>query len=209
MGIDRAYSLSQAGAQVGVLSAEEAKARLFLALWPDADACTALQGAAKAGLADAPGRLVPSHKLHLTLAFLGQIDQSVRACVEAAAASLDFRPFELVFDRLGWFPRTQVLWAGCDLSGASQRSHTGPGSPVDRLAASIAQIVTECGVALEKRPFKAHVTLARKIKGPPAIIDIPPIHCEFASFALVASRSGENGVEYHSLAIFPATKNPA
>ena len=84
------------------------QARLFFALWPD-PATRAALARLQAGLA---GRPLEAHKLHLTMAFLGQRDAAdlaplgaILARVEAAAATLEI-------DRLDYFSGQRIVWAG-------------------------------------------------------------------------------------------------
>jgi 2'-5' RNA ligase len=57
-------------------------------------------------------------------------------------------------------------------------------------------------VRLDQRPFRAHITLARKAQQRPDF-DFEPIRLKAYDFALVQSVSTENGVRYHVLASWP------
>ena len=96
----------------------------------------------------------PAH-MHLTLAFLGEMaDPAVPAIVKALSVDIDARPFSAVFQGLGVFPprgAPRVLWLGVG-DGASEVIGT-QRVVTDRLA--------DVGVALERRPFHPHLTLAR------------------------------------------------
>lgn len=179
--------------------------RLFFALWPDAAAQQRLHAAGRDALKDmATGKAVPAAKLHLTLAYLGVIAPAQRQCVEQAANALAWRPFELVLDHLGWFSRPRVLWAGCSASETA----------LTALAADLAAGVRKCGVPLEARPFRPHVTLARKITEAPRDSQIEPIHCPIDALHLVASisetvGSRPAGVRYETVATWQAQKSPA
>ena len=60
-------------------------ARLFFALWPDEPARGRLAPLAAEVAAQASGKPVPIAKLHLTLAFLGEVDAArIDRAVEAA-----------------------------------------------------------------------------------------------------------------------------
>lgn len=101
--------------------------------------------------------------IHLTLKFLGDIEQAQVEQVAAAMQSAvrDHAPFELAVQGMGVFPtlrRPRVLWVGV-------------GGQTDGLLSlyhSLEESLAGVGIAREARPFKAHLTLAR-IKGP-----VPP-----------------------------------
>jgi 2'-5' RNA ligase len=101
-------------------------------------------------------RWVDPASLHLTLAFLGEVDGEQLALATAASATVaaTARPFVLRLASLGHFgpagaPR--VIWTG--LSGNTAALQT----LQQRLAAELAAR----GFALDERPFTPHLTLAR------------------------------------------------
>src|ERR1700716_2617420 len=90
----------------------EATQRLFFALWPDAPTSDALATLAQQVAAESGGRPTPPGNAHATLAFLG--DQPRRGARELspAAARIAAPAFELVFDRLGCWRKSEIAWAG-------------------------------------------------------------------------------------------------
>jgi RNA 2',3'-cyclic 3'-phosphodiesterase len=94
--------------------------------------------------------------LHLTLRFIGPVDESTIARLSAAvdAAAARTASFEVTIAGAGAFPSTtrpRTIWLGVD-DGA------------DQLAAAAAQLedfLAEAGVERSERPFRAHLTLAR------------------------------------------------
>lgn len=101
-----------------------------------------------------PGaRLVPAEQIHLTLAFLGDVDADAAGLLTGELAKIEIGAFKLSFDGVGCFPNRhhpRVLWVGL-----RQNPH------LTRLAASIFAVVRGCGIPLEERPFYPHITLAR------------------------------------------------
>lgn len=173
-------------------SARPSGQRLFFALWPDATVRRALAAAAS-DCHDDQGRLVAPHNLHLTLAFIGNVTPDQRACMEAAAATLRGQAFTVTLDCVGFWPKPRVLWAGAN----------GIPTALGALVADLNRALTNCGYQPETRPFRAHVTLARKVSRPPRQSPIAPIHWAVADFCLVESVSGEQGSDYRVLARWP------
>jgi 2'-5' RNA ligase len=101
-------------------------------------------------------RWVDVEGIHLTLAFLGELDDAqLASAIEAVqAAAHSVHPFTYRLTRPGIFgsPRQpRVLWMGIEeKSGALQRLHR-----------SLACELDARGFETEKRPFSPHLTLAR------------------------------------------------
>ncbi|MBZ0159096.1 MAG: RNA 2',3'-cyclic phosphodiesterase [bacterium] len=135
--------------------------RAFVAanLTPDLKAALAMvQDRLKATRVDV-GWVRPDN-LHLTLKFLGQVEESridaIRDAIAAAASGSG--PIRLVFQGLGAFPRpreARVVWIG--LSHGSEA--------LAALQTRIEAALESLGFAREARPFTAHLTLGR-VRGP-------------------------------------------
>lgn len=166
-----------------------ARQRLFFALWPDDDARNALAQLADARLAPSHGRLIAASNLHLTLEFLGAVDAGMRACAERAAESVATPAFELEFQRLGYWPRPRVLWSAPE---RTPEALTG-------LVSMLRKALAACGHKPESRAFHAHVTLARKVRGPVSETSHTLVRWHVADFHLVASETLAQGARYRSL----------
>nr|VFJ57194.1 MAG: 2'-5' RNA ligase [Candidatus Kentron sp. DK] len=158
--------------------------RLFFALWPTQAARKALVGLQ--GRLNPAGRPTPGENLHSTLAFLGSVDTERQVCVERAAGRVIAPPFELRLDRVGCFPRAGIIWSG--VSGAPPALHT----LVERLNRELAA----CGFEPDKRPFTAHVTLARKAEEPLKNAPHPPVAWWVDEFCLAESETLSRGARY-------------
>jgi 2'-5' RNA ligase len=155
-------------------------ARLFFALWPGEDAAQHLSALSQSVAAQVEGRPVPRGRIHLTLAFLGELAPA--RAEEAMRAGESTRPgaFDLVLDQVGSFRAARVAWAGC--------AHAPPG--LKTLQTRLAKALRSRDFALEERPFAAHVTLARKISRPLERMPIPPIAWQAREYTLVRSEAG-------------------
>ena len=94
--------------------------------------------------------------LHLTVAYLGDIDDSRAQAVTAAGASLvaTVPPPVVAIAGLGGFPNAvepRVAWAGI----------SSPTDGLDGLKAAVDHMLEPLGFEPEQRPFRPHVTLAR------------------------------------------------
>jgi len=126
--------------------------RLFFALVPDEALRLALGERARALAAALGGRAVPAHNVHLTLAFLGEVE---RARVPALHDILDAMPrdgFALALDCVGEWPRAGVAWIAPRIVPA----------PLAVLHAALAAALRVQGFAVEARPFHPHITLVRR-----------------------------------------------
>lgn len=135
--------------------------RLFIAVDLD-DAARAAIAAEQKRLAAAmsdrtrsPMKWVRPDHMHLTLVFLGEIEEMrVPAVIEAVGADVAQKSFEIAFAGVGLFPprgAPNVLWIGV---GAGARH-------VIDLQEELAGRAGRLGVALEARGFHPHLTLAR------------------------------------------------
>lgn len=150
--------------------------RLFFALWP---------GEAERAALDGVRRTLPAHRgretdpadYHVPLSFLGDVDAHRRVCAEAAAARVCASPFVIVLDTVASFPRARILWCGASAC------------PQDllRLVGALSGGLLGCGFPPERRPFQAHVTLARKASALTARPLATPLAWPVDAFVLVRS----------------------
>lgn len=163
----------------------------------------ALSGYLAACAAAAPSfRWVTAHSLHLTLRFLGSVEEAVLEDVRAGLAGIEAPPFEARLDGLGTFGgrrRASVAWL--DLEQGRD--------PTASLATACERACQAAGLPPDGRPFRPHVTIARSRSrvGEP-LPDLPPAP-ELApwrveDFVLFESRlGGSRPPEYVPLARFP------
>jgi 2'-5' RNA ligase len=135
-----------------------AKIRTFIAVeLPEPFKQTLAQLQEKIGAGSrAPVKWVAPGSIHLTLKFLGNIDESlagkVTEAIEAAAGGV--HPFRIQLKDLGAFPnlnRVNIIWVGLagDIDG------------LKALQRRIDESLKPLGFKPENRPFTPHLTLAR------------------------------------------------
>ncbi len=94
----------------------------------------------------------PVSRYHLTLHFLGEIDEPTIKKLQNKLSEIEFKPFSLTINHLGFFPPTgspKVIWVGVE-----------PEAKVIDLREEIAIALKNAGINPEKR-FSPHLTLAR------------------------------------------------
>ena len=169
--------------------------RIFFALWPDDKVRKAIiDTAGKATHANSKGRLMRGGNLHVTLHFIGRVSDEKLKCLNQAAQTLRFEPFELMLNRYGHFHAARIFWMGC-LSVPE---------PLIRLHAHLGSALTICDYQPEIRAYTPHVTLLRKCKNPEVLEEFKPIYWQVNSFALVESLPTDEGVEYRVIHDYPA-----
>jgi RNA 2',3'-cyclic 3'-phosphodiesterase len=169
--------------------------RLFFALWPDDAARRGLAAAVRELVPPGAGRPQRPDQWHVTLEFLGDIPESrLPAVLDAgAAASAVASACEVDFDRLEHWKRPQVL---CLVASSIPQ-------PLAALIESLRAELQVRGFTPEARPFKAHVTLARRVARPPALAPVKPLRWPVRGFALVQSVTEPAGSRYLQIATWP------
>jgi 2'-5' RNA ligase len=141
------------------------------------------------------GRPQRPDQLHLTLEFLGEVPEprlgSVLEAGEAVAASAT--SFEIVLDRLEHWPRPQVLCLAASV--VPER--------LTALVVALRSALAARGVEPEKRAFRPHLTLARKVRLPPPAGPIEPQYWAAHEYSLVESIAGPEGSRYERLSTWP------
>lgn len=97
-------------------------------------------------------KAVEQHNLHITLKFLGEVDEDKVVAVRNALSRIAFPAFNARFSGIGAFPNERfprVVWV------AAQSNE------LPRLAALVEGALALLGFAREARGFSAHLTLGR------------------------------------------------
>ena len=161
--------------------------RLFFALVPDEAVRARITRLQKA--LDVSGRPARPHQFHATLAFLGMQRTELIPAITEIASGLVFQPCKIVMDEVGSFKRTGVLWLGC--------------SETPELLAgfqhSLVSALLAADIGYDRKPWKFHLTLYRKMRKRPVIMDPVAIEWRLKGFSLIESVGVKNGVEYHEI----------
>jgi 2'-5' RNA ligase len=144
-------------------------------------------------------RWIPREQLHLTLKFIGDVDNTFAHNIGEAVSRVKVRPFLLACEKLGVFPvrgSPQVLWAD-----------VGAGHPhLFALQKHLEDTCFRLGIEPEKRRYRPHVSLARIRSGADEIIrqflkkhptcPTPPFRVD--RFALYRSDPGPRGIRTYT-----------
>ena len=162
--------------------------RQFFAVWPDAAALTTTAKAAAAVARQAGGRATRTSNLHLTLAFVGEVSAKESELLQdvGAAAAAAAPPCVLTLDRVGSFADTGIVWLGTAL----------PPPALAGLAAALGERLGAAGLHVERRPFRAHVTVARRCPRPVGEALPTPIAWNIDALTLVTSELRPDGPRY-------------
>lgn len=173
--------------------------RLFFALWPDEPLRHLLYKETRRAVRAGGGKPVPPENFHITLAFLGQLDAQGATAARAAAEATASESFELVLDKLGFWPDARVLWLG-----PSTVPEAG-----SRFAVVLRRALRAREIKVDVRPFMPHVTLARKVGKPGELDSIRSIRWAAREFVLVHSVTGRHASEYRVIGSWPLRAPPS
>ena len=100
------------------------------------------------------GRFTTSENLHLTLAFLGECDVKQTELLKSIIDNIKFEPLLICLNRVGRFKRDDgdLWWVGVE-----------DNARLTKLYIDLTDKLKSSGFMVEKRKYKPHVTIGRKI----------------------------------------------
>lgn len=161
--------------------------RCFIAAWPDP-----LTRVALAAVADdvqqrvAYRRATRIDDLHLTLAFIGKLDDEDGFAVADAISKIRFSPFTWRLDTLGFFGDAGIVWIG-----AARK----PVKPLVALADRARSVLDGFDLDYDRRPLAPHVTLLRGVQRF-HVERVAPITWGIDSIALYRSAAAGEAARY-------------
>lgn len=187
--------------------------RLFVAIDLDPEILKRVARFAEGVQSLAPDvRWTPAESWHITLKFIGEVNDKDVEKVKAQLAKVGAAPSSIQFRGTGFFPTprsARVFWAG--VQGDSSLS---------ALAESVDRLLGAIGIPFEERAFTPHLTLARSGSGRPSREKADRANNRFArlqqrlaklpeadfgtmtarEFILYQSKTSPKGAEYTKLA---------
>ena len=156
--------------------------RLFVAIQFSPVVKTALLEAVSTLKRKGTGTFTRPENLHLTLAFLGEVEDPapVRAALTAACTG---GAFSLTVGGLDRFE--DLWWAGV--------RHN---RQLETLALGVQTALRQEGFSIERRPWRPHITLVRRWRGPKPRLTVPDTAMEVERVSLMKSERVEGKLVY-------------
>ncbi|MDY7116184.1 RNA 2',3'-cyclic phosphodiesterase [Halomonas sp. SSL-5] len=165
--------------------------RLFLAIEPPPELRARLGALADLARAQCGGRRVPDESLHLTLAFLGEVETARVEALTEWLQGVSPEGGEWRLDSWGTFRRPGIVWAG----GKT------PDPALTALQARLWDDLESLGLGGRPSRFVPHVTLLRRARRL-ALDALPPIALAWPwrRLTLLRSFTEQDGPRYEALA---------
>lgn len=139
------------------------------------------------------GQAVSADRLHLTLAFLGEVPpERLDELLTIGQGLPSLAGAVLTIDRVGGWSNG-IVWAG-----SSQ-----PCPALNELAVALQQGLAQAGFPTEARPFVPHVTLLRRARRRLPPREIAPLPFALQRVSLMESMLTPQGPQYHELQHWP------
>jgi len=173
--------------------------RLFIAAALTTDVRHAL--AARFDQIAIPGRRVEPANWHVTLRFIGEVDEDIVDRLRFSLDQFDLGDrFRIRWGSLGAFPRAAkatVLWLGLRRGAVELAA----------LESAVDSAVVSAGVTGEERPFRPHLTVSRirppqDVTGLVETVDPGEVSMPVERLLLMESHLGRGGVRYEQVDSF-------
>ena len=162
--------------------------RLFFALWPDDSVRARLAEQARL-LPINTGRRVPPENFHVTLVFLGNVEEQAIPVLTGAAEGTRIPRFRLQINHCGWWKRAKVAWLAPAYTP----------EPLPELVRQLNHQARLAGLPVDERDYNPHLTIARKLTRPLKPCTFEPVYWDVREFCLVESVTHEKGARYRVL----------
>ena len=166
--------------------------RLFFALLPDAETIRAIDYHTHQ-YSSLTGKKVKPENYHITILFLGNVDEKTHDGVLVACDSIQSGRLTLEIDEAGYWSKQGILWLGPQETSIDLLN----------LVDETRQAVNRKNLPMKKTQYHPHITLMRNVKTAPQHPLVKPFSWEANSFSLVQSYTHPEGVQYRELACWP------
>lgn len=189
--------------------------RLFFAYWPSPEKAAEIEPWVKQAHALFGGRMMRTETLHMTLAFLGEVDPTALEELVAACTAWQLPTGSMTLRQPGRFKNAKVVWLGPDSGRESEEMGSDPNKeklgsdPIslawlqrayDELWAHLAPL----GWQPREAAFRPHVSLLRNAgPGELDVLQGTAVHWSPERCVLVGSRPTSEGSRYTVLAELP------
>ena len=137
------------------------------------------------------GNFTKRENLHITLAFLGEVDRARLGTVRAAASQLRSAPFDICISGAGRFG--QLVWLGVEPNGAEE---------LRRLASALRAECRARNISFDEKPFSPHLTVCRQAEFSDGCSvetyknKVIPLNAKITSFELMESTRIDGKLTY-------------
>jgi 2'-5' RNA ligase len=166
---------------------------MFFALWPEPEVQASLLQLGRELQRGVGGKLTRQASIHLTLAFLGDVDLDRMEEIRSVGARAAFQPFVFAVDTAGCWGHNGVAWLGPRLVPEALLA----------LVGSLKDALQESGFRVDQRPYAAHATVVRKARCKPIELTPAPVEWWVNDFVLVRSQLGAQGSRYTVVGRWP------
>lgn len=139
------------------------------------------------------GRCTLAETIHLTLAFLGDVELTRIDELRLLAEEIHTPVFDLRLTRSGWWRHNRIVWVAPDETPQA----------LVQLANELNQRLGNAGFRLEARAFVPHITLLRKANCKHDALPSEVIEWRVVDFVLVRSVRNQRGVAYEVVGRWP------
>jgi RNA 2',3'-cyclic 3'-phosphodiesterase len=160
-------------------------ARVFFALWPEAELAHRIWREGHELQRRLGGRLTSEASVHMTLLFLGDVLEEHLQRL-AASASVPFTPFAMTVDTAGCWSHNGVAWLAPSITPPA----------LSPLVSKLTQAIGIAGFDVERQPFAPHITVVRKVKCATLDHAILRLEWQVAEYVLVRSARNMDGSIY-------------
>jgi 2'-5' RNA ligase len=160
-------------------------ARVFFALWPDAELGRRMWREGQELQRTLGGKLTSEESVHMTLLFLGDVPEEHLQRL-AASASVSFTPFAMTVDTAGCWRHNGVAWLAPSMSPPQ----------LGQLVNELTRVVSTAGFDFERRPFAPHITVVRKVRCAMPDRTLTKLEWQVAEYVLVRSTRNSDGSVY-------------
>lgn len=163
--------------------------RVFFALWPDNRQRDRLRDVVNSVAKTVEGRAVERRDWHVTLQFIGDLEETLIPDLQQQARAITVKPFRLSFDRLEYWARPKI---------ACLAAPTVP-SELQELVSALDPLLKSVGVTPEDKTYRPHITVVRNARPFATERLAQRATTEWSGFELIESVSGPGGVSYTPL----------
>lgn len=165
------------------------KKRLFFALWPSHEQRQEIDDATSSFRSKLAGTWTEPGNWHVTLFYIGAFPEDEIAYLMTAAHKVDCPSLKLKFESMRFWKRPKII---CLFASQIPRE-------LLTLVRSVESTAQTFGVEPENRPYRAHMTVARRAKPFEPITLAQPLELHWSRFHLIESVSTPSGVKYRPL----------